>query len=504
MRFQHLLAGTAVSLITLAGVALSAHSRAPATIPVRAGPAAAIPTTFSASFTGMPSTITPYWPVDDLGNPFDLQRQSRDIPTWDIPDSMQAQHGSACEPPPATHLMSTYDGMVFQCHDHVMTAVNAPGYGMVVLTPPAMVDLSTGEAVISFDVSTLRTSLRDWIDLWVTPYADNLTLPFSLGDVDVQGEPHTTVHIVMDQFNDNSVFKGNINRAGAYQDITEDWGTGIESLLNTSAVTRTTFELHLSRTHVKFGMPHYIAKDGTTQAFWWIDRNVADIGFDQGVVQFGHHSYTPDKDCTPSGTLTCNANTWHWDSIGISPSLPLGIIRSDRRFTNAAGGGQINFTAPSPANASLRFAGIGNQIQVSYDGGSTWVSVTQQPTVNPPGDREGHFANYFVPMPAGVQSVRFRASDWYGGSWRVKDATIWSLSAGPAPTPTPTPTATTTVTSTPTATPTPTPTITATPTATAAPTPSPTPTLNTYRCQRRNANGSYTTLWTRVGGGRCP
>ena len=61
--------------------------------------------------------------------------------------------------------------------------------------------------------------------------------------------------------------------------------------------------------------------------------------------------------------------------------------------------------------------------------------------------------------------------------------------SGPAPTPTNTPLPT----STPTMTPPPAP---ATPTATVTP--------RTYRCQVRNANGSWTTVWSRPGGGACP
>jgi hypothetical protein len=65
---------------------------------------------------------------------------------------------------------------------------------------------------------------------------------------------------------------------------------------------------------------------------------------------------------------------------------------------------------------------------------------------------------------------------------------------------TPTPTATTPAN-------TPTPTVTPVPptaTATMTPTPTNTPTPVTYRCQRRNPNGTYTTVWVRPGGGSCP
>lgn len=31
--------------------------------------------------------------------------------------------------------------------------------------------------------------------------------------------------------------------------------------------------------------------------FWWIDATIPNLGWDMGVVQFGHHSYNPTKDC---------------------------------------------------------------------------------------------------------------------------------------------------------------------------------------------------------------
>ena len=39
---------------------------------------------------------------------------------------------------------------VFQCRNHVMTAINASGYGVIYLTPNHLVDLSLERSVISF------------------------------------------------------------------------------------------------------------------------------------------------------------------------------------------------------------------------------------------------------------------------------------------------------------------------------------------------------------------
>ena len=49
--------------------------------------------------------------------------------------------------------------------------------------------------------------------------------------------------------------------------------------------------------------------------------NFSSLGWTQGVVQFGHHSYTPFKDCE-SHPFICEPDTWHWDNISINPAKP--------------------------------------------------------------------------------------------------------------------------------------------------------------------------------------
>lgn len=103
----------------------------------------------------------------------------------------------------------------------------------------------------------------------------------------------------------------------------------------------------------------------------------------------------------------------------------------------------------------------------------------------------------FVYLPGANVVTRFhwdRVKAWGG----LTDPFAGPVTPTPIP-PTPTPT------NTPGPTNTPAPTATPTATATVGPaTPTPTSTPATYRCQRRNANGSWTTVWSQVGGGSCP
>jgi len=364
------------------------------------------PGTFLATFDGDPAQPEPWNPAN-----WDVTVHSRDVSTWEAIETMQAAHGPNCEPPPATHTVSAYEDTVFQCKNHIMTAMNAGGYGLIYLTPNQMVDFSQGTAVVSFDLSTLRTSGRDWIDLWITPYEDNVQLTLQDFLPDLSGEPRNAVHIVMD-FN-SSLFHAYTLRNFELDDIpgTPSSWIGYEEFLTPDARKRDTFTLYISENHIKFGMPDY--------DFWWIDTNIAPLGWKQGVVQFGHHSYNPSKFC--SG---CGPNTWHWDNIEISPAMPFTILRADRRYVDSDTTAVVHFSAPAPANSHLRFAGIGNSLQVSFNGGSSWQPVQMQPARFPPKDEV--FKSYWMPVPAGTTSVKFRGEGWWGGGWQIRDISIWS------------------------------------------------------------------------------
>ncbi len=373
---------------------------------------------FSETFDGTPANPQAWSSLN-----WDVQVHSRDDDTWLTLESMQAGHSSACDPPPTTHFHDgAYPNAVFLCRDHVMTAINASGYGEIILTPNQMVDFSKQEAVVHFDVSTIRTSDRDWIDLWITPFNENLALPIDF-NVDLQGHPKNGVHIRMD-FSDSGVFTGSVFRNFNITALPVASQTPYDQVLTPSAKERSTFELRISQTHIKFGLPKY--------NLWWIDTNVADLGWNQGIVQLGHHSYTPTKDCGGSN-IACQPNTWHWDNVNINPSIPFTIIKADKRYViNGDTSQVITFSAPAPANAFLRFSGIG-KIEVSIDGGAYKMAAKAQSS-ELPGIGEyhpEHLSNYWTAIPQGAQSVKFRFSDdsWYttGYPMIAKDFAIWSL-----------------------------------------------------------------------------
>jgi hypothetical protein len=159
-------------------------------------------TTFVETFDGSPATPQPWRPAN-----WHVTVHSRDGSTWANLESMHAGHGSNCAGPPAGHITSAYEDAVFICRDHMMTAINASGYGAIYLTPNQQVDFSTGEALISWDMSTLRTSERDWVDLWITPFPDNLELPLQEWLPDLNGPPRNAIHVFMSIQGDDTVWK---------------------------------------------------------------------------------------------------------------------------------------------------------------------------------------------------------------------------------------------------------------------------------------------------------
>jgi len=324
---------------------------------------------------------------------------------------MQAQHDQNCDAPPSSHTITAYEETVYQCRNHLMTAINSSSYGLIYLTPNHLVDFSQGEAVIRFDVSTARSSPRDWIDLWVTPYEDNLQLPLDEGLPDLNGEPREAVHLRLDYT--RSRFKGKVIHDFESEELprTDEGWQGYESFLEPSSTERQTFELRISENHIKFGMPEH--------DFWWIDTDMDALGWDQGIIQLGHHSYNPTKGCS-----SCEANTWHWDNVSIEPALPFTIIAADKRYFDADSEPVMTFASPAPANSHLRFAGIGNNIEVSFDEGETWQTAQLQAQEE---YADEHFRSYWTPVPEGTTEVHIRGERWWGAGWHVRDISIWSL-----------------------------------------------------------------------------
>jgi hypothetical protein len=271
---------------------------------------------YRQEFSGQPASPQPWraagWDV--VVNRLDANRRGG----LEEVDPMAAEHGADCGAPPATHEVTTVDQSVFLCRDHVMTAVNGNGsqYAAAYLTPDRQVDFSAGEAVVRFDLSTLRRSDRDWVDLWVTPFEDNLALPIEDWLPAYEGEPRRAVQVRMSHGQSGTFFRAAVVRDHQAQGLPLLSDRGYEQLLTPDAARRDTFELRLSRTRVRFCLPAY--------GHCWVDSAVADLGWSRGVVQLGHHSYSPWKgNCLSGG---CGPNTWHWDNLSLEPAVPFTIL----------------------------------------------------------------------------------------------------------------------------------------------------------------------------------
>jgi hypothetical protein len=407
---RHTLARLARPLLLVAAVAMLGGVGSPPGLARSAPGQAAQPGAFVDTFTGRPPAPTPWHGVG-----WDVTVHSRNRDTWDELQPIAAHHGPDCAAPPATHVTTSYEDAVYHCNDHIMTSINADGYGAIYLTPNQMVDFSGGEAVVKFDLSTFRSSSRDWVDLWLTPYEDHLQLPLDGWLPDLTGEPRRTVHIRMDLNGDLSIFKAFVFRDTSVEELKINQWHGYEKVVTPSAVRRDPFELRISRTSLKFGMPGY--------NFWWIDSQFPALDWDRAIVQFGHHSYAPTK-CD----RRCAPNTWHWDNVGIEPAIPFTIVPADRRAISEEAGPTVSFDAPAPPESYLRFAAIGTRMDVSFDGGATWQQAQARPVRGTP-DVTNTFLSYWTPMPAGTTSATLRGGDWYAGTWQARDFSIWSLTS---------------------------------------------------------------------------
>lgn len=425
---RKILIGLGVTSMLAGAVVASASSPAP---------------NFSDTFDGVPAS-----PQNFQSQTWDVQVHSRDRETWFNLEPINAQHGSDCSAPPATHVNTSYEGSVFICNNHIMTSLNTSGYGVIYLTPNQIFDFSSSGS-ITFEMSTEKMSRRDWWDILITPYQNNMSLPLisnlSQG-VDLQGAPLNTIHIGTD--NGEGAIAVSVVRNGVETSLGNTGltpGQGIDASVN-QAATRQTFKLTIANGRIKFER----LASSTANALVYIDTAVS-LPFSSGIVQFGHHSYNPTKD--GSGVPA----TWHWDNIQISPSTEFTMIKADRRYTT---GGVVNFSAPAPANSYLRFSGV---CKIKVNG----VAVNRVPDYDRGniGYHPEHTSSYFVPIAQGTQSVNisFADDDWYatGFGCIAKDFSIWSLSTPTIQTPTPT---STTVNTTPTNTSTPIPTFTPTPT----------------------------------------
>jgi hypothetical protein len=439
-------------------------------------PAAAAASSFGFNWMQAPSTPLDWTPGQV--NDWDLV-ENIDGPT-DNNGTMQAGHGPDCSAPPATHTVVSLADSAYICKDHMMTAVNGGGnafvtYGAIYFAPAQLADWSQGPAAVSWKVSTERLSTRDWWQVNLTPFSQNMVLPLMEGFPAYAGEPVSGIQLRVDNGTCRAGNIGTIIRvsviSGSHENEITQNPPCVEDAVSPSAATRSQFQIDVSSGHLKVSMP------GSNLV--WFDGPV-NLGFNQAVVQFSHHSYNPLKgaDVTAGGTL--GPNTYHWSDVGISPATPFTMLRPQQPFSLHEGQNPVlNLPQAAPQGSFLRFAGLGN-FEASYDGGKTYQAARVQGDNSHP----EHFASYWTPVPAGTTQVMLKGQ--INGSnypWWVEDVSVWSqtfngiVSAPPPvsqPTPTPQPTATPkpSPTSTPASTPTPTP----TPTQTSSSTPTPTPT----------------------------
>ena len=440
---------------------------------------------FLETFDGAPLSPqpfdSPHWDVQ-----VHERRQVEHAPGW-MP-SMQAQHGPGCEGPTVSHTVNTVADSVFRCKDHVMTALNGPDYGVIYLTPDHMLDWSGGTGVLQWDMSTEKMSTRDWPDILITPFADNLALPLASGlafGVDLQGPPRNGVHIGMDNSQGapilgvrvNGAWVGDYGPTWAYPALGDDVAAGTDE-----SATRQTFKLTLTATSAKF--ERLASATAPALVFW--NHSFAALPFSSGVVQFGHHSYSPDKD--GAGVPA----TWHWDAVSISPAIPFHMSAVSPEYITNTTAQTVTF-APAPTGAYLRFAAWGNTVRVN--------GVQYQPVFGQTNDTLKAYS-YSVPIPAGTTSATVQLSNSPSGVMG-KGFSVWSMSTSGG---TATPTVPATATDTPTITPAPpsstpttippssTPTATRTPTATASPTqavPTATPPSCRVRASKQLPSGAW-------------
>lgn len=288
---------------------------------------------FFETFTGAPTAPQPFvaahWDMQAMISSGAVGLSVSTIPTT------RAHHGPNCAPPsdplrpfhPTTnplvkHDVRSFGASVFQCANHVMTHVETADYGEIVLTPNHLVDFSRGEAVIRWNMSTLATSSRDWVDVWITPFEQNKTLPLEASLPANSGPPKNGVQV---KIGHRGVAIGGVVRNHVESTVWPN-GTLYENYFTPDPSRRDTFEIRISRTKLKLCMPVDPADNAPPQTICWFDTTLADLGWDKGTVQFGHHTYNPFKGDGTMG-MPAEGNTWHWDDVSISPSVPFTLIK---------------------------------------------------------------------------------------------------------------------------------------------------------------------------------
>jgi len=392
---------------------------------------------FVTSGTATTTVSQPYANSFDYGAPatpqaivppdLDVQIHVR-APSNQMTDPMVAGHGTDCSAPPATHPIQNLSNGLFACKNHMMTAIGDSDYGEIALTSNHLADWSSGTTSITVSVSTQQFNASDWLEIWLTPFADNTSMPFSGNPVDFQGPPKNAVIFSMNQSALMGTMSGDVTLVQNYVLANSPLpkvactfipdpqcinAYGATSIVPLSAVTRVQYEIDISQGHIRFGLPGLV---------WWTDTNVS-VPFSQSLVTLAHHSYNPLKHDAGTGI-----DTFHWSNLAISNAVPFTMINGAERSINASTSSTIHFSAPAPAGSYLRFSAIGT-ISVSWDGGASYHAAVMQGLHT----HDEHFQTYMTPIPAGTPSVMVRGIDnQYAQPWWIRDPAIWSLTTGPA------------------------------------------------------------------------
>jgi hypothetical protein len=359
---------------------------------------------------------------------WDLTIHQRDNDRLYEMEAMPADHGPNCEAPPSTHTITAFEDNLYVCKSHMMTAnygvSDNGGYGLVFFTPNRVID-TTGDFFIQFDMSTFRVNpARNWVDLWIVPFDQNLQLAIHNFDPDLQGAPLQAVQV---RLNVENYFTVTIHDHGQETKLKIDDYTQYHNVLEMSKKTRSTFSFGVQNGRLKIGMPEH--------DIWWHDQPAPAIfsqpEWKESAIQFGHHSYTPDKQCGMSFFQSMceqhGADTFHWDNIMAYPAKPFDLVQgSPRLITPSAATQTFTPEKPAPAGSHLRFAGIGDNIEVSFNNGVTWQPAIEQ--AHSKTEDNPHFRSYWMPIPTGTTKVKFRGANWWGGQfeWAARDISIWA------------------------------------------------------------------------------
>jgi hypothetical protein len=428
-RFLPALVAAAATITALCapGVLALAQSR-----PLTAVAAAqAVPPAFLETFDGSPAAPVTFVPQDERW----LNAEYSSVLDPYKAAAADLGHGPDCAGPPATHvLQGDPRAGVFRCRDHLMTGGTESM--RLALVPAVTSSLANGAtATLTFDVSTLGSSDRDWLEIWAVPYGDDYPITGDGERPPLRGLKLVSHLPTAAGATDSGWWGLTAHRNGqesAYW-TAPCCGPKITNSLVPSASTRTKFELKVSRTHVSFRAPEY----GLT----WVDTDLPAgvVDWDTTMFYLHHSAYTPSKggEC-PASRTDCGHNTWHWDNLQVAPATPLSVRFAQQRLADATSP-ELRFNRPGAPGSLFRgwVNGGVSGLQHSFDGGASWQTT---PYYRPSDHPENMQALKF-PVPDGTTRIAFRREG--GGAFVVGNANLVSQATGAAPPATAVPLATT-------------------------------------------------------------